>query len=128
VKDVHGYPISVVAKMVGITQQTIRLYEQRGLIYPQRTQGNTRLYTEENVEQLRFIQGLTQDMGLNLAGVEVVLSLKNQIEQLKEENKHLLGILYEAGEWVRDLMDNPNESNLPVRSVLGKLVKRIRIK
>jgi len=125
---VHGYPISVVAKMVGITQQTIRLYEQRGLINPQRSQGNTRLYTDENVEQLRFIQDLTQDMGLNLAGVEVVLSLKQQIEQLKEENKHLLGILYEAGEWVRDMMDSPKESNLPVRSVLGKLVKRIRIK
>jgi len=114
--------------MVGITQQTIRLYEQRGLINPQRSQGNTRLYTDENVEQLRFIQDLTQDMGLNLAGVEVVLSLKQQIEQLKEENKHLLGILYEAGEWVRDMMDSPKESNLPVRSVLGKLVKRIRIK
>ena len=126
-KDVPGYPISVVAHILEITQQTIRLYEQKGFLRPQRTGGNTRLYTDEDVERLRFIRDLTQDMGVNLAGVEIVLKLKHEIQKLQMENHHLISILFEAGEWVQKLLDSPGETTLPVRSVLGKLVKSIRI-
>ena len=67
------YMISVVAKNYGIHPQTLRLYEREGLLKPSRTEGNTRLYSEDDVRQLEVILNLTRDLGVNLAGVEIVL-------------------------------------------------------
>lgn len=77
------YTISVVARLLDLHPQTLRNYEQLGLIHPQRSRGNIRLYSEREIERLRKITRLTQDLGINLAGVEVILRLSDQIEILQ---------------------------------------------
>lgn len=79
------YHISVVAEMVETHPQTLRLYERCGLVSPQRTRNNIRLYSEHDVDQVRRIQHLTQDLGVNLAGVEVVFKLLREMERLQSE-------------------------------------------
>jgi MerR family transcriptional regulator/heat shock protein HspR len=74
------YMISVAAELAGMHPQTLRIYETRGLITPKRSSGNTRLYSEEDVERLRRIQELTTELGLNLAGVERVLELERELD------------------------------------------------
>ena len=76
------YMISVAAELVGMHPQTLRIYETRGLVRPRRTPGNTRLYSEWDLERLRVIQRLTTELGLNLAGVERVLQLEDEVERL----------------------------------------------
>jgi MerR family transcriptional regulator/heat shock protein HspR len=75
--------ISVAADLVGMHPQTLRIYEQKGLVRPTRTAGNTRLYSESDIERLRLIQQLTTELGLNLAGVEMVLRLEDQLKRLQ---------------------------------------------
>jgi MerR family transcriptional regulator/heat shock protein HspR len=79
------YMISVVAKAYGIHPQTLRLYEREGLLKPSRTEGNTRLYSEEDLKQLEVILNLTRDLGVNLAGVEIVLNMRRKMEQMQGE-------------------------------------------
>ena len=81
--DKGRYMISVAADLVGMHPQTLRIYEQKGLVRPKRTSGNTRLYSEEDLERLRLIQRLTTDFGLNLAGVEMVLGLEDQLKRMQ---------------------------------------------
>ena len=75
------YMISVAAELVGMHPQTLRIYENKGLVRPKRTRGNTRLYSEADLERLRLIQRLTTELGLNLAGVEVVLRLEDELRK-----------------------------------------------
>jgi MerR family transcriptional regulator, heat shock protein HspR len=89
------YPISVVAEMVGVHPQTLRLYEREGLIKPQRTSRQTRLFSEADVERLKSIMSLTQDMGVNLAGVEIILRMREQMEEMQATIEELLKRLYE---------------------------------
>jgi MerR family transcriptional regulator/heat shock protein HspR len=79
------YMISVVAKSYGIHPQTLRLYEREGLLKPSRTEGNTRLYSEDDLRQLEVILNLTRDLGVNLAGVEIVLNMRKKMEQMQRE-------------------------------------------
>ena len=79
--DRPRYMISVAAELVGMHPQTLRIYEQKGLVRPQRTAGNTRLYSDVDVERLQLIQRLTGDLGLNLAGVELVLRLEDELQK-----------------------------------------------
>jgi MerR family transcriptional regulator/heat shock protein HspR len=81
--DRPRYMISVAAELVGMHPQTLRIYEQKGLVNPKRTAGNTRLYSDADVERLRLIQRLTSDWGLNLAGVERVLHMEDELERLR---------------------------------------------
>ena len=81
--DRPRYMISVAAELVGMHPQTLRIYESKGLIRPKRTAGNTRLYSEADVERLRLIQQLTTDLGLNLAGVEQVLRLEDELQRMR---------------------------------------------
>jgi MerR family transcriptional regulator/heat shock protein HspR len=81
--DRPRYMISVAADLVGMHPQTLRIYESKGLIRPKRTAGNTRLYSEADIEQLRLIQQLTNDLGLNLAGVEQVLQLQDELQRMR---------------------------------------------
>jgi MerR family transcriptional regulator, heat shock protein HspR len=78
------YMISIAAELVGMHPQTLRIYESKGLVSPKRTQGNTRLYSEADLERLRLIQRLTTELGLNLAGVEVVLRLEDELRRAHE--------------------------------------------
>ena len=77
------YMISVAAELVGMHPQTLRIYEAKGLVTPKRTPGNTRLYSEADLERLRLIQQLTTELGLNLAGVEIVLRLQDEVQRLR---------------------------------------------
>jgi MerR family transcriptional regulator/heat shock protein HspR len=77
------YMISVAADLVGMHPQTLRIYEAKGLVRPKRTPGNTRLYSEADLERLRLIQRLTTELGLNLAGVETVLRLEDELQRLQ---------------------------------------------
>jgi MerR family transcriptional regulator/heat shock protein HspR len=79
------YMISVVSKSYGIHPQTLRLYEREGLLKPSRTEGNTRLYSEADLRQLEVILNLTRDLGVNLAGVEIVLNMRRKMEQVQGE-------------------------------------------
>ena len=90
--------ISAVAERFEIHPQTLRLYEREGLLRPTRSAGNTRLYDEESLERLETILALTRDMGVNLAGVEVILSLREQIDKLHRRVAELEKILHEEGE------------------------------
>jgi MerR family transcriptional regulator/heat shock protein HspR len=83
------YMISVAAELVGMHPQTLRIYEQKGLVNPQRTAGNTRLYSDADVERLRLIQRLTTDWGLNLAGVERVLHMEDELKRLQRRMERM---------------------------------------
>ena len=83
------YMISVAADIVGMHPQTLRIYESKGLVRPQRTPGGTRLYSEVDVERLRVIQRLTTEVGLNLAGVELVLRLEDELRKAREQIERL---------------------------------------
>jgi MerR family transcriptional regulator/heat shock protein HspR len=83
------YMISVAAELVGMHPQTLRMYETKGLVRPQRTPGGTRLYSEADVERLRIIQRLTSELGLNLAGVELVLRLEDELRKAHAQIERL---------------------------------------
>jgi MerR family transcriptional regulator/heat shock protein HspR len=90
VTDDRGrYMISIAAELVGMHPQTLRMYEQKGLVRPTRTAGNTRLYSETDLERLRLIQRLTTELGLNLAGVEMVLRLEDQLQKMQRRMERL---------------------------------------
>jgi MerR family transcriptional regulator/heat shock protein HspR len=83
------YMISIASELVGMHPQTLRIYESRGLVSPKRTRGNTRLYSEADLERLRLIQRLTTELGLNLAGVEVVLRLEDELRRAHDRLERL---------------------------------------
>jgi len=87
--DRPRYMISVAAELVGMHPQTLRMYEQKGLVDPKRTAGNTRLYSEADLERLRLIQKLTTQLGLNLAGVEAVLELQEELQRMQARMQRL---------------------------------------
>jgi MerR family transcriptional regulator, heat shock protein HspR len=87
--DEPCYVISVAAKMVGMHQQTLRYYERAGVIEPSRSRGNIRLYSQTDIARLRQIQQLINDFGVNLAGAEVILKLRDHIARLEDEVENL---------------------------------------
>jgi MerR family transcriptional regulator/heat shock protein HspR len=80
-----GYMISAIAEQYQIHPQTLRLYEREGLLKPSRSDGNTRLYTEEDMERLEVILKLTRDLGVNLAGVEIILNMREKMEEMQRQ-------------------------------------------
>lgn len=79
------YVISVAADLAGMHPQTLRIYERKGLLCPERTAGNTRRYSDRDVEQLRQIQRLTQDEGVNLAGVRIIMEMQRRMEEMQDQ-------------------------------------------
>src|ERR1700716_2639904 len=88
-RDRGVYMISVAAELAGMHPQTLRIYESRGLIQPKRSPKNTRLYSQEDVDRLRRIQELTSEVGMNLAGVEKVFELEQEIERMRRRMRSL---------------------------------------
>ncbi len=84
-EDQPRYVISVAAEMLGVHPQTLRLYEREGLVEPKRTGGKIRLYSERDIEKIRFVMRLTQDLGVNLAGAEAILYMRERMIQLHQE-------------------------------------------
>ena len=87
------YMIGIASELIGVHPQTLRMYEQKGLLRPRKSIKNTRLYSQEDVELGRHIQRLTQEMGMNLAGVKKILDHEREIERLEAENARLRGEL-----------------------------------
>ena len=88
-----AYMISAVAESYGIHPQTLRLYEREGLLKPSRTEGNTRLYSDEDIERLELILSLTRDMGVNLAGVEIVLNMREKMERMQKQMREFVELV-----------------------------------
>jgi MerR family transcriptional regulator, heat shock protein HspR len=84
-KTKGAYMISSVAEMYGIHPQTLRLYEREGLLKPSRTEGNTRLYTDEDLERLEFILSLARDLGVNIAGMAIILQMRERMEEMQRQ-------------------------------------------
>jgi MerR family transcriptional regulator/heat shock protein HspR len=94
-KKTKKYTISVVAEQYGIHPQTLRLYEREGLIKPSRSAKGTRYYTEEDVERLELILNLTRDLGVNLAGVEIILNMREKMNQMQREFENFLQYIHD---------------------------------
>ena len=94
-KDSAYYMISVVARQFEVHPQTLRLYEREGLLRPSRTEGNTRLYSDRDLEVLSFILSLTRDLGVNLAGVEIILNMRRKMEAMQMEMDRFMALLRE---------------------------------
>jgi MerR family transcriptional regulator, heat shock protein HspR len=114
------YMISVVSEMLGIHPQTLRLYEREGFIKPQRSGGNTRLFSDEDVEKLELILRLTRELGVNLAGVEVILSMREKMERMQRETEEAMEQLRE--ELAREMARRQEARNalVPVRRIVVK--------
>jgi len=104
------YMISVAAELAGMHPQTLRIYETRGLITPRRSAGNTRLYSQDDVERLRRIQELTTEMGMNLAGVERVFELERELERMENRMEHLRRQADRAERELRDEIERVRRS------------------
>lgn len=114
------YAIGVAAKLIGTHPQTLRMYERMGLVEPHRSEANRRLYSERDLEVVRRIQHLTQDMGVNLAGVEVVFRLLEQMEELRAEMKKTMDQqLKEVRESMRRQMEEMERELDRMRSLLS---------
>jgi len=105
------YSISAVAKMFSVHQQTIRLYEKEGLITPKRSSGNTRLFSEQDVDRLEEIIYLTHQLGVNLAGVEMVLKLQKKIEKMQKKMNALFDTAQEELKQEKELSKNAISSS-----------------
>ena len=108
------YIISVAAELSGVHPQTLRMYERRGLLAPERTSGNTRRYSERDIERIRMIQELTQREGVSLAGVKLFIEMREQLAEMRRRTEDL----------ERELLDRvkaaaPGTEMLPLRSLLS---------
>jgi MerR family transcriptional regulator/heat shock protein HspR len=116
------YHISAVAQMYDIHPQTLRLYEREGLLQPSRSEGNTRLYSEDDLKQLEFILSLTRDLGVNLAGVEVVMNMKQRMDRIEAEVNEFLE--YVRREFVEGQEEEfEQRRRAMIRITPGKIVK-----
>jgi MerR family transcriptional regulator, heat shock protein HspR len=94
-KSKGAYMISAVAEMYGIHPQTLRLYEREGLLKPSRTEGNTRLYTEEDLQRLEFILNLARDLGVNIAGIAIILQMRERMEDMNRKMQDFVRFVQE---------------------------------
>ncbi|MBI1356555.1 MAG: MerR family transcriptional regulator [Acidobacteria bacterium] len=112
-----AYTISVVADQFGIHPQTLRLYEREGLLKPSRTDGNTRLYTDEDMERLDVILSLTRELGVNLAGVEIILNMRERMEEMQHQMQEFVAYVNaNLGTVPQEATDNLSTSLVPISS------------
>jgi MerR family transcriptional regulator/heat shock protein HspR len=119
--DDRGRPvfmISVVAEMLDIHPQTLRLYEREGLVIPKRTEGNTRLYSQDDIDKLRRVLRLTRELGVNLAGVEVVLSMRDKMEQMQTMIEQLIQYIQ------MELQRRGDSASSPMTNALVKMAEK----
>jgi MerR family transcriptional regulator/heat shock protein HspR len=111
------YSISAVAEMFEVHPQTIRLYEKQGLVHPKRSEGGTRMYSDEDIDKLEEVIYLTNKLGVNIAGVELVIKLKKQISKMQKE----MNQLFEKTQ--QELSDTAQESKLIVEQSAQRLIR-----
>ena len=122
--DKASFMISVVADRYGIHPQTLRLYEREGLLKPSRTEGNTRLYSQQDLERLETILSLTRDLGVNLAGVEIILNMREKMDRMQREVDEFMN--YVKHELARGLGDwEERLGTALVKSSPGDLVRTV---
>lgn len=122
-RKIEGYTISAVAEQYGVHPQTLRMYEREGLLKPFRSVGNTRYYSDRDLERLEMILTLTRDMGVNLAGVEVILNLREQLAQMQDEMAQFLeAVRTELGDRLRA---NEHNSSLALVPRQAHSVRRV---
>ena len=100
-KRAKTFTISAVAEQFNLHPQTLRLYEREGLLKPSRSEGNTRLYTDSDLERLEIILSLTRDLGVNLAGIEIILKMRRRMLEMQKQIEDLVSFLRENGSEVR---------------------------
>ena len=115
-KSKAAYMISAVAEQYEIHPQTLRLYEREGLLAPSRSDGNTRLYTDEDLERLEVILKLTRDLGVNLAGVEIILNMREKMEAMQQQIEGFISNLNE--ELSKRATTKPKEEDLSLMPVI----------
>jgi MerR family transcriptional regulator/heat shock protein HspR len=114
------YMIGVVAEMLKVHPQTLRFYEKKGLVRPGRTEGQTRMYSDEDLEEVARLLRLTRDLGVNLAGVEIVLKMRRRMIEMQKQIEDLLAYVRETGGEVKE--DAPREPREAlVRSAANQL-------
>lgn len=120
-----AYMISAVAEQYGIHPQTLRLYEREGLLKPSRSDGNTRLYTDEDLERLEIILKLTRDLGVNLAGVEIILNMRARMETMQRQMEEFISTLNrELAHRVQPVAPEPVNTLVPVLRVPEVVISR----
>lgn len=119
--------ISAVSEMYNIHPQTLRLYEREGLLIPSRSEGNTRFYTDEDLETLETVLSLTRDLGVNLAGVEIILNMRKRMEEMQKEMQAF--VKYIEKEIMTHTGGHPEEAqNAMVRVIPPYLIQMLRTK
>ena len=114
-KKPRTYTISAVAEMYEIHPQTLRMYEREGLLKPSRSDGNTRLYEDSDLERLEVILSLTRDLGVNLAGVEIILNMREKMDAMQREFERFFDYLRtHAGEFGRSEGTSPGDALIPI--------------
>ena len=116
-----GYMISAVAELYKLHPQTLRLYERVGLLKPSRSQGNTRLYTDEDLERLDVILTLARDMGVNLAGIEIILNMREKMVEMERQMTEFATVVQQELARVASLRGEPVPRNAIVRAVPPRL-------
>jgi MerR family transcriptional regulator/heat shock protein HspR len=109
-RKLRTYTISAVATQYDIHPQTLRLYEREGLLKPSRSEGNTRLYTDTDLERLEVILALTRDLGVNLAGVEIILNMREKMDAMQREFERFFSYLQAHAEELTNFTEPPKPS------------------
>jgi MerR family transcriptional regulator/heat shock protein HspR len=122
------YVISVAAELAGVHPQTLRIYERKGLVQPKRTPGNSRRYSARDVARLRMIQRLTQQEGMNLAGVRMMLEMENELERMRRRTERLAAELARQRELVRREIERMERRNPPSAMLPLHATRRIRLR
>jgi MerR family transcriptional regulator/heat shock protein HspR len=122
------YVISVAAELAGVHPQTLRIYERKGLVRPKRTPGNSRRYSARDVARLRMIQRLTQEEGMNLAGVRMMLDMESQLERLRRRADRLAGELARQQQRIQDELEHLQRRNPPSDLVPLAVTRRVRLR
>jgi MerR family transcriptional regulator/heat shock protein HspR len=127
-EDRAVYVISVAAELAGVHPQTLRIYERKGLVQPKRTPGNSRRYSARDVARLRMIQRLTQEEGMNLAGVRMMLEMENELDRVRRRAERLAAELARQRERVRAELERMQQRNPPSEMVPLHATRRIRLR
>lgn len=115
-KTKGSYTISVVAERFDVHPQTLRMYEREGLLQPSRTDGNTRLYTDEDIDRLDVILSLTRDLGVNLAGVEIILNMRSKMDAMQRQMREFVSYVNSSMDLAEDSEDPISNALIPVRA------------
>ncbi|MGH9580609.1 MAG: MerR family transcriptional regulator [Terriglobales bacterium] len=118
-KKQGAYMISAVAEMYAIHPQTLRLYEREGLLKPSRTEGNTRLYTDEDLERLEFVLSLARDLGVNMSGIAIILEMRQRMEAMQRQMQEFVSYVQKEVVTRAQAQADPSKGAIvPIRRVV----------